>query len=114
MKRESSKGTIIVNVDQPSYAQWIEKFVATVLEKSGVSYNEVIIGYIEFSKRIYLTVDGTKYVIRTWDFSVIETDENNVPCAEEVEYTLYQEMEDEDGRYSQGIFEGSEKIEWTN
>lgn len=114
MKRESSKGTIIVNVNKPSYAQWIETFVATVLGKSGVSYNEAIIDDIEFSKRIYLTVDGTEYIIRTWNFFVIETDENNVPCAEEVEYTLYKEMENEDGSYSECIFEGSEKIEWTN
>ena len=48
---------LINNVTEESYTQWIEKFVTDVLNKGNVDYKEVIIEDIEFSKRVFLTVD---------------------------------------------------------
>lgn len=113
MEKKTSKG-IINKLEESSYIKWIDPFVETVLEKSNISYKEAIIEDIEINKRIYLIIDGTKYTIRTWDYSVTKTDANNKPCAELVDYTLYKQMEGDDGIYNKDIFEGSEEIEWTN
>ena len=49
---------LINKVTEESYTQWIEKFVTDVLNKGNVSCKEVIIEDTEFSKRVFLVVDG--------------------------------------------------------
>lgn len=63
---------LINKVTEESYTQWIEKFVTNVLNKGNVDYKEVIIEDIEFSKRVFLTVDGEEYDIRTWNFRPVK------------------------------------------
>lgn len=105
---------IINKVTGSNYIQWIEKFVQDVLYRAQVSCNEVVIEDIEYSKRIFLTVDGEEYDIRTWDFKPVEKDLNGKTCAEMVDYTLYEMVKDIDGSHGKRIDFGKFKIEWEN
>lgn len=111
---------IINNVTEEGYIQWIENFVREVISKANLKCQEVVIEDIEWSKRIFLKIDGEDYTIRTWNFHVVEYDENNVPCAEIVDYTLYKMVYeyDENGEISSGhgeeIDEDRIVIVWDN
>ena len=80
---------LINKVTEESYIQWIEKFVRNVLFREKLTCEEVVIEDIEFSKRIFLNIDGEEYDIRTWSFNPIDADENGEICAEIVEYKQY-------------------------
>ena len=105
---------LINKVTEESYAQWIEKFVIDVLNKCNVECNEVIIEDIEFSKRVFLVVDGEEYDIRTWNFRPTKNDKNGQTCAEMVEYTLFKMVDDEHGSHGEEVDEGRLRIEWKN
>lgn len=109
---------IINKVNDESYIQWIEKFVTDVLKsaRAKVKCEEVVIEDIEPSRNITLSIDGTEYVIRTWNFHSVGTDINGNTCAEDVEYTLYEyEMvEDEDGGHGNEVDFGLIRITWKN
>ena len=102
------------NVTEESYVQWIKKFVVDVLNKGNVVYDEVIIEDIEFSKRVFLVVDGKEYDIRTWNFRPAKKDKNGQTCAEMVEYTLFKMVDDEHGFHGEEVDEGRLRIEWKN
>lgn len=114
MEKEINKGIVINILDKSCYIPWIETLVESVLEKSGVGYQEIIIEGMEGSKRIFLTVDGVEYTIRIWDVSATKIDQNNRPCAARIEYTLFKQVEGDVGNYSIDIFEDYEEIEWDN
>lgn len=101
-------------VTDPGYVQWIEQFVAQVIQKSEILCNEVIVEDIEYSKRIFLDIDGEEYTIRTWSFHPIEKDERGHTCAEMVDYTLFKMIEDDIGIHGEEICEGSLAINWIN
>jgi hypothetical protein len=101
-------------VTETSYIQWVEGFVKAVLDKAEIQCNEVTIEDIEFSKRIFLTIDGEEYNIRTWSFHPTGTDSNGETCAENVVYTLYKMVDDNDGSHGEDIAEGCIGIEWKN
>lgn len=100
-------------VTNKDYTQWIEKFVIDVLKHSHIK-NEVIIDDIEPSRRIFILIDNKEYDIRTWDYRVIKYDNNNIPCAENVEYTLFEIVQDDDGSHGEIVDEGRIRIEWVN
>ena len=95
------------------YEQWIEKFVENVINKVGLNCNEVTIVDLD-GKTIYLSIDGTTYNLRTWDFHPIQKDDNGHTCAEIVRYTLYEMIEDKTGGHGNEIGEGEIKIDWKN
>lgn len=107
---------IINKVNDESYIQWIEKFVADVLKsaRAKVKCKEVVIEDIEHSRNISLSIDGKEYVIRTWNFHSVGTDLNGNTCAEDVEYTLYEMVEDEDGGHGSEVDFGLIRISWKN
>lgn len=105
---------MINKVTDVDYIQWIEDFVHRVLKHACVDYNEVVIEDIEPSKRIFLLIDDKEYDIRTWNYHVVKHDNNNKPCAESVEYTLFKLVPDEDGSHGEVVDEGRLKIEWVN
>ena len=105
---------LINNVTEESYTQWIEKFVTDVLNKGNVECKEVIIEDIEFSKRVFLVVDGEEYDIRTWNFHPVKKDENGQTCAEMVEYTLFKMVADKLGSHGEEVDKGYLMIEWKN
>lgn len=105
---------IINKVTDENYTQWIERFVTRVLEHAYIECKEVIIKDVEPSKRIFILVDGREYTIRTWNYRVIKYDNNNNPCAENVEYTLFETIEDCNGSFSRDVDESYLKIAWNN
>ena len=106
---------IINKVTEESYAQWIEDFVKTVINKANLDCKEVIIDDIEFSKYIFLIIDGEEYDIRTWNFHTIKTDNNGNPCAEVVRYTLFKMiMDNEHSGHGEEICDGHVRIKWSN
>ena len=96
------------------YGQWIEKFVKEVIKQARLECEEIIIDDIEFSKRIYLSVDNREYMIRTWNFHSVERDQNNKVCAEMVDYTLYEMIADETGGHGNEVSNGMVRIDWKN
>lgn len=106
---------IIVNkVTDEAYTQWIEKFAIDVLNRANIKYNEMIIEDIEPSRRVFVFVDGEEYTIRTWNYFVVECDDNDIPCAENIEYTLFKIVECEGGSCGEIVDEGRIKIKWIN
>lgn len=106
---------IIDKVNEESYIQWIEKFIEQVIQRSKIYCEEVVIEDIEYSKRIYLSIDGKEHVIRTWNFNPVKKDKQNHTCAEIVDYTLFRMVDDGDGSgHGEEICKGSIRIEWKN
>ena len=106
---------LINKVTEESYIQWIEQFVMDVVNKAKLSCKEVVIDDIEFSKRIFLTIDGEEYDIRTWNFHPVSADENGETCAEIVDYTLFKMvMDNNGGGHGEEANEGRLRIEWEN
>lgn len=85
---------IINKVDDLGYIQWVEQFVSRIIQKSKISCEEVIIEDIEYSRYIYLKIDGEEYDIRTWNFHPVKKDEKNYTCAEMVDYTFFKMIND--------------------
>lgn len=105
---------IINKMTDKNYTQWTEGFVVDVLKQANIKCNEVVIDDIEPSRRIFILVDGKEHIIRTWNYRVVEFDENYIPCAENVEYTLYKIVDDEHGSHGEEVNEGRIKITWVN
>lgn len=106
---------IIDKINDKGYIQWIEKFIKQVIQKSKISCEEVVIEDIEYSKYIYLSIDSSEYVIRTWNFHAVKKYEQNHTCAEIVDYTLFKMIDDGDGgSHGEEIYKGSIRIEWKN
>lgn len=101
-------------VTDETYIQWIESFVKEVITRANISCNEVIIEDVEHSKRIFLTIDGEEYDIRTWNFRPAKKDKSGRTCAEMVDYTLFQMVKDNTGSHGKEVSEGRNKIEWKN
>lgn len=105
---------IINKITDKTYIQWVESFVKEVIIRADISCNEVVIEDIEHSKRIFLTVDGEEFDIRTWNFRPVKNDKNGETCAEMVEYTLFQAVKDSTGSHGKVVSAGRIKIEWKN
>ena len=105
---------IIVNkVTDIDYIQWIEKFVKDVLGKNFDDKTIEIVD-IEPSRRIFLIIDDEEYCIRTWNFNVVDLDDNDIPCAERVEWTLFKYVKDKSGSHGEELDDGNTVIEWKN
>ncbi|MCD8018708.1 MAG: hypothetical protein LUF92_03730 [Clostridiales bacterium] len=93
------------------FTQWIEGFVSEVLNRTELECKEVTIEDVD-DKRIYLTIDGVEYDIRTWNYHPIGHDKNGEVNAEGVEYTLFNMS----GNSGQTVPHGSgvTKITWDN
>lgn len=105
---------IINKVTNEDYIQWIEDFVIKVLKHASIKHDETVICDIEPSRRIFIFVDDKEYDIRTWNYHVVKYDNNNIPCAENVEYTLFKIAQDDDGSHGEIVDEGCIRIEWVN
>lgn len=112
--------TIINKIDSDTlqafgYEQWIEKFVKeVVINQARLECEEVTIEDIEHSKRIFLSIDGKVYNIRTWSFNPVKRDQNNKVCAEMVDYTLFEMINDKNGGHGNEIGNGMIRIDWKN
>lgn len=106
---------IINKVTEEGYIQWIEDFVSRVIKKAKLKCQEVVIEDIEWSKRVFLKIDGEDYDIRTWNFHPIKQDSNGKTCAEIVRYTLFKMIWNGDGTgHGEEVSEGHLEIEWKN
>lgn len=105
---------IINKVEDAAYIQWVEQFVNQIIQKSKIDCKEVAVEDIEYSKYIYLSIDGEEYDIRTWNFHPVKKDEQSRTCTEMVDYTLFRTINDDTGSHGEEICNGSLKIEWKN
>ena len=105
---------IINKVNDEAYIQWIEEFVNQIIQQSKLQCEEVIIDDIEYSKYIYLSIDGEEYDIRTWNFHSVQKDDKNHTCAEKVDYTLFRIVADDTGSHGEEICNGYLRIAWKN
>ena len=71
IKQEESMGNIINKVTYENYTHWIEYFIQRVLTESNVDYGEVVITDIDYGKRIFLSIDGEEYIVRTYFFQLL-------------------------------------------
>ena len=108
-----SKTYKIVNkITDEAYIQWIEHFVRVVIFKAYIKCSEVVIADIEQSKRIFLLIDGKEYTIRTWSFVPVEDDDKGHTVSENVTYTLYRMVDDENGSHGETVNDGQINICW--
>lgn len=101
-------------VTDRNYSQWIEIFVEKVIKRADIPCTEITIEDIEPRKRIFLTVDGEAYSIRTWNFRPVKKDDDGKTCAEMVEYTLYEMVRDNAGSHGANVSDGTIRIDWKN
>jgi len=84
---------VIDNVKLPGYAQWCPNFVKRVLAPIHLHINTNEIDTAEIvdidGHRIYLSICGLPFIIRTWNYIPCEKDSNGMTCGEKVEYTLF-------------------------
>lgn len=113
----------VTKVTEEGYIQWIENFVGKVIKKAKLQCQEVVIEDIEWSKRVFLKVDGEDYDIRTWSFHPIKQDSAGKTCAESVRYTLFKTIWDGNGGghgeevacgHGEEVACGELIIEWNN
>ena len=78
---------ITSNIENSNYTQWITGFVESVINQADLKCNEVVIDEVD-NDRIWLTIDGTEYIIRTWNFEPVTYDLQGRTCGERVDYTL--------------------------
>ena len=107
IKQEESMSNIINKVTYENYTHWIEYFIQRVLTESNVDYGEVVITDIDYGKRIFLSIDGEEYIVRTLEFVPVKGNEgweDGESCAESVEYTLYKMVKDQ--VYGVEVYEG--------
>lgn len=106
---------IINETIDTGYEQWICDFCSRVIRLAEIECDEVVIEDIEYSKRIFILIDGKEYIIRTWNFSTCKWDDKNQPCSEIVRYTLFEDVIDDNGNgYGVEISNGCLMIEWIN
>ena len=110
--------TIINKVDNDTlqafgYEQSIEQFVENAINKARLNCNEVTIVDLD-GKTIYLSIDGKEYNLRIWNFHPVKRDQNNIVCAEMVDYTLCEMIKDKTGGHGNEISNGMIRIDWKN
>ena len=105
---------IINKVTDESYIQWIGNFVEKVIKRANIQCQEITVEDVEHSKRIFLTIDGEEYIIRTWNVRPVKKDADGKTCAEMVGYALYKMVMDSTGSHGEEVNEGRTKIEWEN
>lgn len=99
---------ITSNIENSNYTQWITGFVESVINQADLKCDEVVIDEID-DDRMWFTIDGSEYIIRTWNFEPVTYDLQGRPCAERVEYTLFKYVSN-----MEEICRGIEIIRWDN
>ena len=114
---------VIDSVKLPDYSQWCSSFVEEIITEMELRIGEqkvetVQIVYID-GKRIYLSICGFPFIVRTWDYIPCEYDKKGKVCGEEVHYTVFldQEYYLPDGTQSMNgepLCSGVKIIRWSN
>ena len=105
---------ITSNIENSNYTQWITGFVESVINQADLKCNEVVIDEVD-NDRIWLTIDGTEYIIRTWNFEPVTYDLQGRTCGERVDYTLFKDVSDGNGGgHGEEVCRGVEIIRWDN
>lgn len=99
---------ITSKIENSNYTQWITGFVESVINQADLKCNEIVIDEVD-DDRMWLTIDGLEYIIRTWNFEPVTYDSQGRPCAESVDYTLFKYVSD-----MEEVGRGVEIIRWDN
>lgn len=110
---------VIDKVQDPDYTQWLDGFVQKALRKGKVNVDSVEIYDIEPSKRIFLRAGDREFTIRTWNFAPWMYDRDGVLCGEAVDFTLFEDVWDDEpgpnglrGGHGEKIADGTINIMW--
>lgn len=106
--------SVINKVTDDNYVKWVEEFVCKVLKNANIEFNTVEIEDVEPDKRIFIKVDGIDYIVRTWNFHLVGTDMQGIPCCELVDYSLFITSENTEFRSGEELDEGKIEIQWEN
>ena len=113
-QRRTTVMKITSNIENSNYTQWITGFVESVINQADLKCNEVVIDEVD-NDRIWLTIDGTEYIIRTWNFEPVTYDLQGRTCGERVDYTLFKDVSDGNGGgHGEEVCRGVEIIRWDN
>ena len=105
---------ITSNIENSNYTQWITGFVESVINQADLKCDEVVIDELD-GKRMWLTIDGSEYGLRTWSFEPVSYDSQGRPCSERVDYTLFKDVSDGNGGgHGEEVCHGVEIIRWNN
>lgn len=102
---------IINKVDVAACRQWIRELTKQAVKASGMVCDKVVIDGYEYGRRVFFKANGQEYTIRIWDFCPV--DYNNGRCRAIITYTLFLDVEDEDGGgHGEEIDSGGVMIAW--
>lgn len=99
---------ITSNIENSNYTQWITGFVESVINQADLKCNEIVIDEVD-DDRMWLTIDGLEYIIRTWNFEPVTYDSQGRPCAERADFTLFKYVSN-----MEEVCRGAEIIRWDN
>lgn len=114
---------VIDSVKLPDYSQWCSSFVEDIISEIKLSIGGQEVETVQIvdidGKRIYLSICGVPFIIRTWDYIPCEYDKKGKPCGENVRYTLFLDREHylPDGTQSMNgepLCSGVKTIHWSN
>lgn len=114
---------VIDSVKLPGYSQWCSNFVKRVISSSKLQIDGKVVDTVHIvdidGKRIYLSICGMPFIIRTWNYHACEEDENGDVCAENVEFTLFIDKKHFlpngiESLNGQPLYSSSLKIRWSN
>ena len=115
---------IIDNVKRPGFTQWCPDFVKRVIESTHMIICGNRVDTVEITeitdKRIYLSISGLPFIIRTWNYIPCEKDRSGKTCGERVDFTLF--FAGEEYTFPNGLKSGNGvpmtsgalKIKWSN
>lgn len=104
---------VIDIVHKFGYEQWIKSFVADVLDNAHIERNKTVV-YGIFDKKLYLSVDGQRYMIHLKEFFPKKKDQKHMTSKEDIVYTLHIVGSPSDTDPAKEISSGTLSIEWDN
>lgn len=104
---------IINKVDNANCRQWVKELTKQAIQNSKLDCSKVVIEEFDFSKRIFLKINGAEYTIKILEFLPLDCNKKGHICRAIISYTLFMIIEEEDGSdHSEEIDYNVLKITW--
>lgn len=104
---------IINKVDIAACRQWIRELTKQAVQASGIVCNRIVIDGYEYGERIFFKANGQEYTIRIWDWNPLQYDNKGHACRAFITYTLFLDVEDDDGgSHGEEVEDSALMIKW--